>query len=377
MAFLFARNKTRSSQELTRSTKELMLRLIAEDKPAPKVEEEIARNLQQMKIMLQGTPEIEVSPDQVYQLCNLLVTEDLLQLLAENIYRLPFEARKDTQAIISNVFRFKDPGSTSPEPLALQYVVAHRPAIIIALCNGYDRRESAMPCGGILKEALKHDAVTALILYDEPSNHGKPLDLGSIDTSQPSSGHGVFWKFFDWIDKAAFEISTDAFDTFRQILIRHKAMVAKYIDTNFDLFFDKYNNTLIKSQSYVTKRQSIKLLGEVLLDRQFYEIMTRYVESGNNLKLIMMQLKDDRKMVQYEGFHVFKIFAANPNKSPEVRKLLIMNRQRLLDFLPDFLADRTEDDQFSDEKSYLIKQIKALPSTVPPAQQTNGSNAAR
>lgn len=72
-----------------------------------------------------------------------------------------------------------------------------------------------MPCGGILKEALKHDAVTALILYDEPSNHGKPLDLGSIDTSQPSSGHGVFWKFFDWIDKAAFEISTDAFDTFR------------------------------------------------------------------------------------------------------------------------------------------------------------------
>lgn len=54
-----------------------------------------------------------------------------------------------------------------------------------------------------------------------------------------------------------------------------------------------------------------------------------------------------------------------------------MNRQRLLDFLPDFLADRTEDDQFSDEKSYLIKQIKALPSTVPPAQQTNGSNAAR
>lgn len=37
MAFLFARNKTRSSQELTRSTKELMLRLIAEDKPAPKV----------------------------------------------------------------------------------------------------------------------------------------------------------------------------------------------------------------------------------------------------------------------------------------------------------------------------------------------------
>lgn len=89
--------------------------------------------------------------------------------------------------------------------------------------------------------------------------------------------------------------------------MRHKPMVAKYIDTNFDLFFDKYNNTLVKSKSYVTKRQSIKLLGEVLLDRQFYDIMNRYVESGENLKLIMWQLKDDRKMVQYEAFHVFKV----------------------------------------------------------------------
>jgi calcium binding protein 39 len=97
----------------------------------------------------------------------------------------------------------------------LQYIITTRPEVIIALCNGYDRRESAMPCGGILKEALKHDAVTALILYDEPSLHGQPLDLGSIDTDQPVSGKGVFWKFFDWIDKSLFEVSTDAFDTFR------------------------------------------------------------------------------------------------------------------------------------------------------------------
>jgi len=373
MAFLFGRSKTRSSVELVKSTKELMIRLIAEEKPTPKTEEELARNLGSMKVVLQGTPELEVSPDQVLQLCNLLVTEDLLRILAENIHRLPFEARKDTQTIISNVFRFKQPGSTSTDPVALQYVITNRPEIIIALCHGYDRRESAMPCGGILKEALKHDAVAALILYHEPSSDGKPMDLGGIDTSQPSSGKGVFWKFFDWIDKSLFEVSTDAFDTFRQLLIRHKAMAAKYVDTNFELFFEKYNNVLIRSESYVTKRQSIKLLGEILLDRQFYDIMTRYVESGENLKLIMWQLKDDRKMVQYEGFHVFKIFAANPNKSPEVRRLLIMNKQRLLDFLPNFLADRTEDDQFSDEKAYLIKQIKQLPanpSTATP--QANG-----
>jgi calcium binding protein 39 len=75
MAFLFARSKARSNQELTRSTKELMLKLTAdEDKASPKVsdlqynpsdmdwaddgqiEEEVARNLGQMKVILQGTP---------------------------------------------------------------------------------------------------------------------------------------------------------------------------------------------------------------------------------------------------------------------------------------------------------------------------------
>ncbi|PSK56875.1 hypothetical protein B9Z65_6499 [Elsinoe australis] len=371
MAFLFGRARGKSTTELVRTTHDLVNRLVSEEKLPPKSEEELTRNLTSMKVMLQGTPELEVSPDQVYQLCNLLVKEDLLRLLAENIHRLPFESRKDTQTIVSNVFRFKQPGDTSAEPVALQYVITNRPELIIALCHGYDRRESAMPCGGILKEALKHDAVTALILYHEPTEDGKPMDLSSIDTSQPATGKGVFWKFFDWIDKSLFEVSTDAFDTFRNILIKHKAMVAKYIDTNFDLFFEKYNNTLIRSESYVTKRQSIKLLGEILLDRQFYEIMTRYVESGENLKLIMWQLKDDRKMVQYEGFHVFKIFAANPNKSPEVRRLLIMNRQRLLDFLPNFLSDRQDDDQFNDEKSYLIKQIKHLPTAPGPSTNAN------
>ncbi len=33
-------------------------------------------------------------------------------------------------------------------------------------------------------------------------------------------------------------------------------------------------------------------------------------------------------MVQYEGFHVFKIFVANPRKSVQVQKILLMNRPR-------------------------------------------------
>ena len=83
--------------------------------------------------------------------------------------------------------------------------------------------------------------------------------------------------------------------------------MAQYLFINFDLFFQNYNNILIQSSSYVTKRQSIKLLGELLLIRANYNIMTEYVDRGEHLKLCMNLLKDDRKMVQYEGFHVFKV----------------------------------------------------------------------
>ena len=38
-----------------------------------------------------------------------------------------------------------------------------------------------------------------------------------------------------------------------------------------------------------------------------------------------------------------------------------MNKDKLLTFLPHFLEERTEDEQFQDEKSFLIHSIKNLP----------------
>jgi len=83
-------------------------------------------------------------------------------------------------------------------------------------------------------------------------------------------------------------------------------MVAQFLQINYDQFFAKYNN-LLKSSNYVAKRQSIKLLGEILLDRANYTIMTMYVDSADHLKLTMNLLRDKSRNVQYEAFHVFKV----------------------------------------------------------------------
>jgi calcium binding protein 39 len=150
-----------------------------------------------------------------------IIQEDILFELAKSIRLLPFEARKDAQIIFSHILRYKaSPAPSSPqsggqEPSAISYLVLQRPEIIVELCRGYEYPQSAMPCGTILRQALAHDTIAAVILYDESQPGEKAVQLKDVDVSHKQTGKGVFWKFFDWINQGSFEVSADAFTTFR------------------------------------------------------------------------------------------------------------------------------------------------------------------
>lgn len=159
--------------------------------------------------------ETDSSPEQAQQLVTSVIQEDLLLSLARSVHLLPFESRKDTQAIFSYVLRFKPPYNTELDAPALLYVINHRPEVIIELCRGYEHKESAMPCGTVLREIMKHDEVVEIILYDQSKEGEKAIRLDQIRPEVKQTGSGVFWKFFSWIDRGAFEVSTDAFTTFR------------------------------------------------------------------------------------------------------------------------------------------------------------------
>lgn len=155
-----------------------------------------------------------------------MIEDDLLYHLTVNLWKLPFEARKDTQVILSAVFRFR-PANASPksEPVALSWVVNNRPQILIELCKAYDHKESATPAGSVLREILKNETAAAVILYDDGEEQGSSSKgIKGIDQDRPQSGNGVFWRFFDWIDKSSFEVAADAFTTFR--VRRHPQVAA-------------------------------------------------------------------------------------------------------------------------------------------------------
>ncbi|KAI1730567.1 mo25-like domain-containing protein [Ditylenchus destructor] len=88
--------------------------------------------------------------------------------------------------------------------------------------------------------------------------------------------------------------------------------------------------------------------------------MTRYISNRENLKLMMDMLREKSRNIQFEAFHVFKVFVANPNKPKPIAEILLRNRERLVEFLTNFHTERTDDEQFNDEKAYLIKQIQEM-----------------
>ncbi|KAN0065627.1 Hym1p [Thecaphora frezii] len=302
-----------------------------------KASEEVSKNLFQIKVILYGDGENDPQPEQVAQLAQEVYNNDLLQLLVRDISKLEFEAKKDVSQIFNNLLR-RQIGTRWPTVEHL----STKPDVLFTALRGYENPEVALNTGMILREMLRHEPLAKLLLHSER-----------------------FYTFPDYIEKTTFGISCDAFANFKETLTRHKAMVADYLEHNYDTFFRMYTE-LLTSPNYVTKRQSLKLLGEILLDRTNFNVMTRYISNEDNLKMMMNLLRDRSKNIQFEAFHVFKVFVANPKKPPVIENILRRNRERLVTFLSNFHNDK-DDEQFVDEKQYVLQIIESTGKTKPAA----------
>ncbi|KAF8132491.1 mo25 protein [Boletus edulis] len=328
----FFKTKPRTPPDLVRGLRDAIPKLDAGppgSESRRKASEEVARNLQAIKAILYGDG--EPVPELIAQLAQETYSTDLLLSLVQNIARFDFESRKDVVQIFNNLLR-RQIGARLP---TVEYICARHEEVIFAALAGYANEEIALNTGMILREMLRHEQLAKILLHSEQ-----------------------FYTFPHHIEATSFGVSCDAFANLKETLTRHKSMVADYLDKNYDRFFASFT-TLILSNNYVTKRQSLKLLGEILLDRANFNVMTRYIAQEANLKMMMNMLRSKSKNIQFEAFHVFKVFVANPKKPPQIEVILRRNKEKLLTFLKDFHNDK-EDEQFSDEKQFLIVQIQNL-----------------
>lgn len=318
--------------DLVKTLKEALLVISQEGKKGEKkASEEVTKTLGSMKTMLYGTGEQEPQSELVASLAQEMYNNHLLLTLIQNLHRIDFEGKKDVAQVFNNVLR-RQIGTRTP---TVEYLCT-RPEVIFTLMKGYEHQEIALNCGMMLRECCRYEALAKIMLYSDE-----------------------FYNFFRYVEVSTFDIASDAFSTFKELLTRHKILCATFLESNYDQVFHEYQK-LLNSENYVTKRQALKLLGELLLDRHNFTTMTRYISNPENLKLMMNMLKEKSRNIQFEAFHVFKVFVANPNKPKPILDILIRNKDRLVEFLTKFHTDRSEDEQFNDEKAYLVKQIKEL-----------------
>eukprot|EP01088_Endostelium_zonatum_P015886 TRINITY_DN4074_c0_g1_i1.p1 TRINITY_DN4074_c0_g1~~TRINITY_DN4074_c0_g1_i1.p1 ORF type:complete len:341 (+),score=82.13 TRINITY_DN4074_c0_g1_i1:240-1262(+) len=338
---MFGGAKKKSGGHSTQKCTELVLAARLKLDKKKKIDKEIEllfKSLESIKLDLIDSSSSAATYDEISK------DLDFLGSLIDNITLLSFESRKDFVSIFSIVLHKSqnqsDSGSqsNSNSNIVSDYMLKNS-KLIDSLIHSYQKPpDVAKFCGQILRLCIESEKLTNYIIYSSS-----------------------FILFFSFVVDPDFDISSDAFTTFKDLLTTHKSLSAAFLESHYEVVFENFTK-LLGSDNYVTRRQTLKLLGELLLDRANFNVMTKYISEKENLILMMNLLRDKSKNIQFEAFHVFKVFVANPHKVPPILDILIRNKTRLIQFLNDFHNDKSDDETFTDEKAFLIKQIEQLPS---------------
>ncbi|PPR80457.1 hypothetical protein GOBAR_AA40259 [Gossypium barbadense] len=304
------KSKPRTPVDIVRQTRDLL------SFAARSSESRESKREEKLKSILYGNSESEPVSEACAQLTQEFFRENTLRLLITCLPKLNLEARKDATQVVANLQRQQ----VNSRLIASDYLEANLDLLDI-LIAGYENTDMALHYGAMLRECIRHQTVARNVLE---SQHMK--------------------KFFDYIQLPKFDIAADAAATFKELLTRHKSTVAEFLSKNYDWFFAEYNSKLLESSNYITRRQAIKLLGDILLDRSNAAVMTRYVSSKDNLRILM---------------NLLRLFAAKQNKPPDIVSILVANKSKLLRLFADFKTNK-EDEQFEADKAQVVREIAAL-----------------
>jgi len=129
---------------------------------------------------------------------------------------LEHDARKNTVSVFNYLLK-RQIGQSFP---TVEYLKNH-PHILLQMVSGIKDTTIAINCGQMLRECIAHEELTQVLLQDEN-----------------------FYVFFELIEQPNFDIVSDAFATFKELLTRHKLLIANFLETNYDKFFQHYQKLL-------------------------------------------------------------------------------------------------------------------------------------
>lgn len=285
------------------------------------------------------------APDSTARERNVVIADlldaDLPVKILEALPKLEFEAAKDCMRLFTQIL-------SAGTSVVFDYICCHT-QILQMLLDGCGNVDVGLQSNVMLRSCTKHAKLVAMLLQTG-------FATGLMELAQQPN----------------FDISSEAFCSLRELLMGCQPVAASYIRENFDMFFSAYHG-LLQSDNYLSKRQALCLLADLLLEPDFKQVASAYASHHEFLKINMNLLRDSSKAIQFDAFRVFGVFVANPEASPHVHQILFKNKERLMKVLDSIGVESKEaDETFEEDQRVVVDALQALPSPVV-RQRTNSS----
>jgi calcium binding protein 39 len=192
----------------------------------------------------------------------VMAKDDMTLTLVESIAVFPFEIRKELLGITISLL---GAGGGLEENIASQIG-----SIFNILTQNYNQPELAMICGQFLRDLASSGIIQ--------------LNLLTMNTFQTL----IRFSFSE-----TFEISSDAFETFKLLLSNPARFVIEFVNLNFAELLEMLYS-LINTDNYFLKRSALSLYIHLLnVDSGF---ASKVLTGDDNLKFVMNLLKDENSI---------------------------------------------------------------------------------
>ncbi|CAG9467076.1 unnamed protein product [Pedinophyceae sp. YPF-701] len=336
LADIFRKGKVKAPAEAVEKFIQAASRQAQGGKDAAKAKEDVVKYMGHLKVLLFGNGEDQKATlEDALAVATSGCEHGLLQTLVTSLQDFDFETKKDAAQVFGALVRMREGDSPGAN------YVLERPELLLQLADGYSTSELALNCGNMLRDATRQAVLAELMLRN-----------------------GMFKKLATFIQNPSFEVSSDAFSTFKELLLRHPDVSGPYLAEQYDDFMSVYKD-LLSSESYVTRRQALKLLGDLLGSPACAPFMVRFTNTPENLIQVMMQLRDESRHIQYEAFIVFRAFMVAYQtrhlRDPNTLAILLQNKAKLQSYISKFQLERdAEDETFAEEREAIVNMIEGL-----------------
>jgi len=247
------------------------------------------------------------SRSEAKELLHCIFSAELPTRLLTCLHEIAFEARKEAMHLFAAITTAGCDADLGLEGKIVEYVVG-APHIAQMLVQGCGDKEVTMYCSDMLRNLLRHSSLVSFLLEE----------LGAVD------------RLLEFARSHDIEVSTEAFKTLRDLLLKHSQCTLKYLDNHYEGFFGQVHELL--NEEYWVQRPALSFLREVLSCNDFTDVQRRYTSNERFLQIHMNLLRDESKYIQLDAFRIFKLFLANSG-SLRVQQIISRNRPKLIKLL--------------------------------------------